>query len=137
MFRAPGMRMTEMRMTEMRVTDLLSSTVVDESGHSLGRVHDVRVVRDVPGRSLAMDTPGGFHIAGLVVGGGRLVHAWGFSEGRATGPWLLRKFTARAAGRARFVPAERVNDWGPGVVRIHGPGRALPPLLELLQRAKR
>ncbi len=110
----------------MRATDLLSSTVVDETGHALGRVHDIRISRQQDGPR------GGFRVAGLAIGGGRLAHAWGFAEHRATGPWLLRILTARRADTSRFVPAERVTDWGPGVVRIHGHGHTLPYLHDVL-----
>ena len=109
----------------MRATDLLSATVVDESGRSLGRVHDIRIE---PHPS----SQGGFPVAGLAVGGGRLAHVWGFAERRATGPWLLRVLTARTTRAARFVPADRVTDWGPGVVRIQGHGDTLPYLREVV-----
>lgn len=112
----------------MRATDLLTSTVVDEKGRSLGRVHDIRISRRTPAAR------GGFEVAGLAIGGGRLVHAWGYAEHRAAGPWLLRILTARAARGARFVPAERVVDWGPGLVRIHGHGHTLPYLCDEVTR---
>ena len=107
----------------MRASDLLSSTVIDESGHPVGRVHDIRIERPAPGR---------FRVAGLAVGGGHLAHAWGFAEQRATGPWLLRALTARASRTTRFVPAERVVDWGPGLVRIHGHRDTLPRLRDVV-----
>lgn len=110
----------------MRATDLLSATVVDERGHSLGRVHDIRIAPRQRG------THGGFQVVGLAIGGGQLAHAWGYAEHRATGPWLLRALTARSARRARFVPAERVADWGPEVVRIHGSGDTLPYLHDVV-----
>lgn len=110
----------------MRATDLLSATVVDESGRSLGRVHDIRIERQ------PSEGRGGFPVAGLAIGGGRLAHVWGFAEHRAAGPWLLRALTARTARAARFVPADRVTDWGPGVVRIHGHGDTLPYLRDVV-----
>lgn len=115
----------------MRVSELLGSTVTDEAGRQCGRVRDLRIRRE-PMRGAGGS--GEFHIVGLVVGGGRLAHAWGFAEGRATGPWLLRVATASAARRARFVPVDRVRAWGPGGVTIQGDGEDLPPLADELGR---
>jgi hypothetical protein len=112
----------------MRATDLLSSTVVDETGTAVGRIHDIRITRHDP----SDDEGGRFRIAGLAVGRGLLAHAWGFAEKRAVGPWLLRAITARGSRTARFVPAERVIDWGPGLVRIRGRGDDLPHLHEVV-----
>lgn len=112
----------------MLVTELLASTVVDETGAQVGHVHDIRVTR----RDASADGGGRFRIAGLAVGGGRLAHVWGFAEKRATGPWLLRVITARGSRTARFVPAERVTEWGPQLVRIRGRGDDLPYLHEVV-----
>ncbi|MDQ3934843.1 MAG: PRC-barrel domain-containing protein [Actinomycetota bacterium] len=98
----------------MRATELLASRVVDERGAHVGRVRDVRVSR------------AGWEVVGLAVADGwraRLAHRWGYAEGRAQGPWLLRRLTRAAVERTLFVPAERVTDWGPGVVRIRGGAR--------------
>ncbi|GAA3343038.1 hypothetical protein GCM10020358_40230 [Amorphoplanes nipponensis] len=113
----------------MRATELLSRPVVDEHGRPLGRVHDLRIARRPEQHGPAR----GWAVAGLAVGGGRLVHAWGFAERRAAGPWLLRKITARAGRVARYVPAERVLAWGPEVVRVRTGGAELPPLLEVVR----
>lgn len=96
----------------MRARQLLGSEALDGAGRRVGAVRDVRLVRTPDGR---------LRVTGLVVGGGFLAgpaHAWGFAEGRASGPWLLRKLLERAARQARFVPASAVRDWGPGTVRI-------------------
>ena len=113
----------------MRATELLCSTVVDETGQPIGRVHDIRANRQPP--TAGQHPP--LQVAGLAIGGGVLAHAWGFAEGRATGPWLLRVLTQRAARRARFVPADRILDWGPGIVRIQGNGDDLPLLRTVAQ----
>jgi hypothetical protein len=113
----------------VRLTELLASRVVDAAGTSLGPVRDVRVVERQPGGAGAR-----FRVSGLVIGGGflaRPAHAWGFAEGRASGPWLLRALTSRAVRRARFIPADRVADWGPGVVAVTGALADFPPLTEL------
>lgn len=108
------------------MSDLLDATVVDEQGHGCGRIRDVRVVRE--------SEAGGHAIVGLVIGAHPLAHGWGFVEGRATGPWLLKALTARGARTARFVPAERVRKWGPSPVVIAGRGVDLPGLAEELRR---
>jgi sporulation protein YlmC with PRC-barrel domain len=109
----------------MRASELLASVVVDEAGRSLGPVRDVRV------------DPRSRRIAGLVVDDGPLAapaHAWGYAEGRAKGPAALRALLVGASSRARYVPAARVEDWGPGRVRIRGDRSGLPSLAEELAR---
>jgi hypothetical protein len=98
---------------------------VDAAGRRLGPVRDIRVTRD------------GFRVAGIVIGDGPfagLAHAWGYAAGRARGPALVSALCRRALRNARFVPAERVLEWGPGVVRIEGDARDLRPLREGLDR---
>ncbi len=109
----------------MRASELLASAVVDASGRQLGPVRDIRVARE------------SFRVVGLVIGGGPfagIAHGWGYAEGRAHGPWLLRALTRRATRQARFVSADRVLDWGPGEVKISGQGDQLPPLTDELRR---
>lgn len=107
----------------MRASELLATAVVDADGRDLGPVHDIRVT----------GADDGFAVAGLVVGGGGLLawmaHAWGYAEGRAQGPVVLRALTAPAARRARFVPADRVVEWSPRV-RLDCRADDLRPLRE-------
>ena len=109
----------------MRASELLASIVVDDVGRSLGPIRDVRV------------DPREHRIAGVVIGGGALApiaHAWGYAEGRAHGPALLRALLSPAARRARFVPAQRIVDWGPARVRISGDPSDLPRLADELAK---
>ncbi len=109
----------------MRASELLRSEVVDARGRRLGPVRDIRITRD------------GFRVAGIVVGGGpfaSIAHGWGYAEGRAQGPWLLRVLTRRATRQARFVDANDVVDWGPGEVKIEGEPNQLVPLSDELRR---
>ncbi len=109
----------------MRASELLASEVVDASGRRLGPVRDIRVERD------------GFRVVGLVIGGGpfaRVAHGWGYAEGRAHGPALVSSLTRRATRSARFIPSDRVVDWGPGTVRIGADAGDLEPLTEELRR---
>ena len=108
----------------MRASELLGAPVIDADGRSLGPVRDLRV------------TPNGLEVVGLVVGNGRLAglaHAWGYAEGRARGPWLLRALMASAARSTRFIAASQVADWGPGPVRITASAHQLPHLTDALQ----
>lgn len=103
----------------MRASELLAGTVLDEAGRSLGPVRDVRLDAET------------YEVVGLVIGGGRLArmaHAWGYAEGRAVGPWPFRRLTQRASRRARLIPAEKVVEWGPRIVRIRGSMDDLPRL---------
>jgi hypothetical protein len=110
----------------------------DQSGPSFydragGRVGDVRDVR------VAHERDGAFRVVGLVVGEGPLAeiaHAWGFAEGRASGPWLFRTLLDPASRQARLVPARRrrlgagadrdQEDAGRAAPRARG-GRAMIP----------
>ena len=104
----------------MRVTDLLGREVLDADGMSLGPVRDIRMRWD----EQAVPPPGvssRFDIAGLVVGDGRFAgaaHAWGFAEGRADGPALLRVLFSQAVQAARFVPVAYVSSWGPDRIQL-------------------
>jgi hypothetical protein len=97
----------------MRASELIDSPVYGEGGRFAGIVRDLRLDAEPA-------DDGSFAILGLVVGdpGARDVaaHAWGFAEGRAEGPWLLRRLVGK--GGSRFVPADRVVDWGPERLRI-------------------
>jgi hypothetical protein len=114
----------------MLLSELLASTVVDGSQRSLGPVRDVRLIEVDENPTVGRSR---YTIAGLVVGDGFLAgvaHTTGIVEGRAAGPWLLRRATAGAVRCARFIPADRIVSWGPGRVRISGEGHDLPPLRE-------
>jgi hypothetical protein len=109
----------------MRASELLASEVVDAAGRRLGPVRDVRLSRD------------GFRVVGLVVGEGPfagIAHGWGYAEGRASGPAPLGWLSRRAVRRSRFAAAERVLDWGPGVIRLGVEGHDLPALAEERRR---
>ncbi len=107
----------------MRTTELLAADVVDERGRRVGQVRDVRI--SLPS----------YELAGVAVADGwraRLAHRWGFAEGRTQGPWLFRALLRPAVRKTLFVPASRVTEWGPGVVRITGSAEDLPGLVEEL-----
>jgi hypothetical protein len=107
----------------MRASELIGSPVVDESGRAVGIVRDLRVVVDEPAPG------GGFPIAALVLSEptarAAAAHAWGFAEGRAEGPELLRRALLPAVERSLVVAVDRVLDWGPARLRIADEGRDL------------
>ena len=116
----------------MWLSEILGSDVVNAEGVRVGRVRDIRLrwVGDAPARHLG--------ITGLVCAdGGALTHAahaWGFVEGRARGPWVLRAVLARIAHEPQFVPADRVTSWVDGQIVISGDADALPPLRDHVTR---
>lgn len=60
---------------------------------------------------------GEWPVAGVVVGDpgplSAAAHSWGFAEGRARGPALLRLLFTPTVRRTRFIDSERVTEWGP------------------------
>lgn len=114
----------------MRAAEIMRMPVYDSEGAPLGPVRDMRVVwEDAPAPPPAV--PSSFEVVGLVVGDGRLAraaHAWGYAEGRAAAPWLLRKLFSPAIRGARFVPAETVRSWGPSAIELDCRRDDLPPL---------
>ena len=116
----------------MRSSELMGIPVVDATGDALGPVRDLRVAWEeeaAPPPAVSSR----FEVAGLVIGGGRfarLAHACGYTEGRATGPWVLRKLFEPAIRDARFVPAEAVGSWGPRTVELTCAASDLRPLRE-------
>lgn len=110
----------------MRASELIGSPVLDESGRPAGIVRDLRVAEDLSVGS------GHFPIVGLVISDdgplAAAAHAWGFAEGRSSGPALLRMLFARAVEGSSFVAVDRIADWGPDRIRIRGTRSELPSL---------
>jgi sporulation protein YlmC with PRC-barrel domain len=89
----------------MRASELLGRRVLDGDGREVGIVHDV-VVR--------LGDDGRVSVSGLVVAPAtvraRLAHAWGYAQGRARGPAVLRSWVM-AGTPSEVVPAARVRSW--------------------------
>ena len=101
----------------MRLSELLRQPVVDESGQEVGRVHDVRLVRDGP----EVDGFGpAYRVVGLVVGPRGIGERLGYGRRAMTGPWMLAALFRVRHRRARFVPWDRVADVGDDKIRISG-----------------
>lgn len=114
----------------MRLSELLGAEVVDEHGHTVGRVHDVRLVQAGP-------RPGGvgpgLRVEGLLVGRRALGARFGFDRG-VRGPWLLRAVFGSPGHDGRYLPWERVRSIQARQIRITGTAGDLPrpePLAEV------
>lgn len=114
----------------MRVTDLLGSEVRDEHGRRVGRVHDVRMVREGP-RLQPVGQPA-YRVRGLIVGLGAVGRRLGYAGPSVTGPWLLKVVFGFLARRGRYIEWQRVQRVQDGVVTVRGDASVLPrvPALE-------
>jgi sporulation protein YlmC with PRC-barrel domain len=83
----------------MRVTDLIGHEVFGADGTTLGKVHDVRLVRQA-----RYGAAGALRLDGLVIGKGGAAVRLGYASDDVTGPWLLKAVLGRVARRARYVP---------------------------------
>jgi sporulation protein YlmC with PRC-barrel domain len=112
----------------MRLTDLLDAEVVDRSGLTIGRVHDVRLVQDGPPVGAAGAS---FRIEGLVVGGMSFGARLGYSRANVRGPWVLRRLFRRLRADDRLVPWPAVRAITDGSVLISVAADELvpPPVL--------
>lgn len=109
----------------MKVSELLSRRVENADGTPLGIVHDLRV--RIPAGAVEHDpeTP---DVVALVVGPDdrrcRLAYAWGYAQGRARGPAVLRALLAGQANRTHVVPVGDVDSWDlDGHIRLRGADR--------------
>jgi hypothetical protein len=92
---------------------------VDADGRRLGRVHDVRVVRE--GEA--------FRVVSVLFGAGALstiATVWGYTEGRASGPWLLRRLLEPGVRKELLVSADDVAEWGE-TITLRGGAEPLHP----------
>lgn len=113
----------------MKVSELLGRAVVDVHGNHVGVVHDLRAVLPSEGHgestlSAHSATTEGPKIVALVVGPDtwrcRLAHSWGFAQGHARGPALL-KALVRGKESAQVVATAGVADWDDqGQIRLSG-----------------
>ncbi len=107
----------------MRLTELLGAEVVDQAGHSPGRVHDVRLVQDGPvaggfGASLRLD--------GLIVGRRAVGARLGYERRRMKGPLLVRLLFGWLQHDGRYVEWERIERIEPNRILISGTVGDLP-----------
>jgi hypothetical protein len=107
----------------MRLSELLGAEVVDEHGHTVGKVHDVRLEQTRP-RS---DGAGpGFRVVGLIVGRRALGARFGFGRGGVRGPWLLKLVFGSLGHDGRYVAWNRIGSIRDRQIRITGTTDDLP-----------
>jgi sporulation protein YlmC with PRC-barrel domain len=101
----------------VRLSDLLHRRVVDGAACEVGKVLDVRLVRDGP----VLGTFGAaFRVQGLIVGPALAGTRLGYGRTGMTGPFLLEVPLRILHRRVRFVPWERVVEVGEETIRISG-----------------
>jgi hypothetical protein len=112
----------------VRLTDLLDAEVVDRSGRTIGRVHDVRLVQDGPPVGAVGAS---FRIEGLVVGGRTFGARLGFARANVRGPWILKLLFQRLHTDERLVlwPAVRAVTEGRVLIGVTADELAPPPVL--------
>jgi hypothetical protein len=107
----------------MRLSDLLGAEVVDEQGHSAGRVHDLRLEQDGP-------MIGGFgaslRLAGLLVGRRAVGARFGYERPSMKGPLLVKLLVGWLGQDAGYAAWDRVKAIEPGRVVIAGSADDLP-----------
>ncbi|GAA4896253.1 hypothetical protein ACFPM3_15915 [Streptomyces coeruleoprunus] len=94
----------------MRASDLLRAEVVDETGHRLGTVHDLRVVRS--------STSAPWQLQAVVVGATGVAHRLGYATGEVRGPAPLSRTAHRLARRSQVVAWSRVIAYGEGRITV-------------------
>jgi sporulation protein YlmC with PRC-barrel domain len=98
----------------VRIAELLGAEVVDRDGRVLGRVHDVRLVRDGP--PLA-SFEAAFTLDCLLFGPISIGTRLGYGRHGVRGPWLLKAIFERIHVRHQAAEWEQVAAIEPG--RIH------------------
>lgn len=96
----------------MRMSELVGVPVVDESGRTLGKVHDLRLVAD--GAAYPATGNRAYRVHALVVGAGTVGMRLGYARGHVQGPWLLRVLARRLRRRRHEIPWEAVREVTPG-----------------------
>lgn len=103
----------------MRITDLIGAPVFYPSGAALGKVHDVRLVRQAP-----YGQAGALRVAGVIAGKGGVAVRLGYASPDVPGPWLLALLLGRLARHARYIPWEDVQLSG-GRLTVTAPRESL------------
>jgi len=112
----------------MRLSDLLGAEVLDAAGEPVGKIRDVRLVRDGPVQGVFGP---GYRVQGLVVGGGAFGARLGFDRRDVRGPLPLKLLFRRLHRKARFVEWPLVEALQDRVVRIRAARADLPPVPRL------
>lgn len=108
-----------------RVGELFGAKVYDADGELVGRVHEVRLVRDGPEQGLFGP---GYRVQGLLVGPASIGDRLGFDRTRMAGPWLLKALFQRFHREARLVEWPVVESMAEHEVRLNVTRDRLPPV---------
>lgn len=91
----------------MRISELIDREVVDESGHRIGAIHDVRLIQDVPG---PQDAPALFRVDAVLVGPRGVAIRLGYAPGTVRGPWLVRWVLTTLARHHREIAWKELRE---------------------------
>ncbi|MDQ3877565.1 MAG: hypothetical protein M3290_04345 [Actinomycetota bacterium] len=108
----------------MRLSDLLDAEVVDLNLQPIGKVHEVRAVKDGP---IQGAFGAGLRLDGLVVGRTSVGTRLGLDRSDTGRPAALRWIFTRIAGDKRYVPWDRVVAVTSGRIVITGDADDLRP----------
>jgi hypothetical protein len=103
----------------MRMSDLIGCPVVDPSGQPLGKVNDVRLVRQAP-----FGEPDALRVAGVIAGKSSVAVRLGYTSPDVPGPWLLSVMFGALARNARYIPWENL-EVSAGQLRVTVPADSL------------
>lgn len=112
--------------TTTTLAALIGAQAVDETGRSLGRVHDVRMRRDGP--VLTPSNRATYRILGLILGAGTTGRRLGYTSPEVTGPLPLTAIFRARGRRSRYAEWGRVAALIGGMVIIRGDGTDLRPV---------
>jgi hypothetical protein len=112
----------------MRLSEILESEVLDVEGRRIGRVHDVRLVREGPPQGTFGPS---YQLSGLIIGGAAVGSRLGYGRGGIEGPWPLKTFFRRLERKRGYVDWAAVESVQGGMVRLlvgADACRVVPPL---------
>jgi hypothetical protein len=107
----------------MRLSELLHSHVVDEAGHELGPIDDVRLVQDGPQQGAF---GAAFRVDGFVVGRGGLGVRLGFHRTGMSAPWALNALFGWLERRAKYFAWDQIESFDGSCVRVRGEPTDVP-----------
>jgi sporulation protein YlmC with PRC-barrel domain len=108
----------------MPLSELLGAEVVAEHGHTVGKVHDVRLEQTRPQRDGAVGPA--LRVEGLLVGRRALEVRFGFGRGGARGALAAQGGVRFPGHDGRYVAWGRIRSIRPRQIRITGTAGDLP-----------
>ena len=90
----------------MRLSEILEHDVIDVEGHHVGRVHDVRVVREGPPQGMFGPS---YQVAGLVIGGAAIGSRLGSTEPQSGDPGRSKGSSGVSSGAVSTSTGRRLD----------------------------